>query len=396
MARYPVAYIRRSSADADNPGDISRDAQEAAVRELAHRDGHNGDLRIFDDWNRSADVAKEAKREAFTSLLADIEAGKVSAVYAYALDRLYRSMRTFVRLTDAAKANDVRIVTLREGVLGGDGSPMAQAFAQITAVFSELELNTAKARARGALEARRQRGDALGQAPYGWKHERQNGRLVRVRDPKQPIEPILAAYNDSAKVNGKADGKRTVLGACALLEARGMRAPRGGTRWSTSLVTRILAENAPEALPRKSRTGRRQPASAILSGLLVCPFCDRTMTPNTTRGQYYCANGPRERATHPRYTVTERDVLPWVMDEADRFDPPGNMIEAERDAAQADALRAQRAKVLNLYLVDPKADPDDIRRRIAAMPWVGCSARISTALAEPAFSQTKFTHQWMP
>ena len=36
------------------------------------------------------------------------------------------------------------------------------------------------------------------------------------------------------------------------------------------------------------------------------------------------------------------------------------------------------------------------RRRIAARPWVGCSARISTALAEPAFSQTKFTHQWMP
>ena len=35
------------------------------------------------------------------------------------------------------------------------------------------------------------------------------------------------------------------------------------------------------------------------------------------------------------------------------------------------------------------------RRRIAGRPWVGCSARISTALAEP-FSQTKLTHQWMP
>jgi hypothetical protein len=36
------------------------------------------------------------------------------------------------------------------------------------------------------------------------------------------------------------------------------------------------------------------------------------------------------------------------------------------------------------------------RRRIADMPWVGSSARISTALAEPSFSQTKLTHQWMP
>ena len=36
------------------------------------------------------------------------------------------------------------------------------------------------------------------------------------------------------------------------------------------------------------------------------------------------------------------------------------------------------------------------RRRIAASPCVGSSARISTALAEPSPSQTKFTHQWMP
>jgi DNA polymerase III delta prime subunit len=36
------------------------------------------------------------------------------------------------------------------------------------------------------------------------------------------------------------------------------------------------------------------------------------------------------------------------------------------------------------------------RRRMAGMPWVGCKARISTAAAEPSFSQTKLTHQWMP
>ncbi len=36
------------------------------------------------------------------------------------------------------------------------------------------------------------------------------------------------------------------------------------------------------------------------------------------------------------------------------------------------------------------------RRRIAAKPSSGSSARISTALAEPSASQTKFRHQWMP
>ena len=36
------------------------------------------------------------------------------------------------------------------------------------------------------------------------------------------------------------------------------------------------------------------------------------------------------------------------------------------------------------------------RRRIASSPAVGSSARISTALALPSASQTKFRHQWMP
>ena len=101
--RYPVAYIRRSTADDSNPGEVSREAQETAVRALAARDGYNGDLHLFVDWGRSADEAKEAKRVAFLSMLGAIERGEVSAVYAFALDRLYRSMRTFVRLTDAAR-----------------------------------------------------------------------------------------------------------------------------------------------------------------------------------------------------------------------------------------------------------------------------------------------------
>ncbi len=340
MERYPVAYIRRSSADADNPGDVSREAQESAVRDLAHRDGHNGNLRVYDDWNRSADESKEAKRTAFASMLADIEAGRVSAVYAYALDRLYRSMRTFVRLTDAAKAHDVRVVTQREGILGGDGSPMAQAFAQITAVFSELELNTAKARARGALDARRQRGDALGQAPYGYKHAKVDGRIVRVPDPAQPVEPVLAAYRDAG----------SILGASRLLEARGMPAPRGGKRWATSLVTRIIEEHAPDALPRRSLTGRRQPANAMLAQLLRCPFCDTTLTPNAARGQYYCRHGAYDRAAHPRYTVREVDVMPFIEAEADRFAPPFDAASMSSEAeARREALEAKRARWIEQY-----------------------------------------------
>ncbi len=55
MERYPAGYIRRSSADASDPGAVSRKAQEGAIRELARRDGHHGDVKILVDWDRSAD-----------------------------------------------------------------------------------------------------------------------------------------------------------------------------------------------------------------------------------------------------------------------------------------------------------------------------------------------------
>ena len=75
MLRHPAAYLRRSYVDPGNPGDISREAQREAVRRLAHRDGHNGNLREYDDWGVSADVAKAGKRTAYAQLLADMDAG---------------------------------------------------------------------------------------------------------------------------------------------------------------------------------------------------------------------------------------------------------------------------------------------------------------------------------
>src|SRR5579859_21020 len=45
MTATPVAYVRRSTADSGSPGDVSRSVQEEAIRELAHREGANGEVR---------------------------------------------------------------------------------------------------------------------------------------------------------------------------------------------------------------------------------------------------------------------------------------------------------------------------------------------------------------
>jgi DNA invertase Pin-like site-specific DNA recombinase len=344
-ARYPVAYIRRSSADTQDPGDASREGQEAAIRELAHRDGHNGNLRVLVDWDRSADEAKEGKRAAFLAMLAAVERGEVDVIYAASLDRLYRSLRTFVRLTDAARAHDVRIVTAREGVLGGDGSPMAQAFAEITAVFSSLELRTTKARAAGALAVRRERGDHIGPAGYGFRLERHAaGAIVTVPDPDRPLEPVLEAVREAG----------SILGACMLLNARGVPVPQGpsaerrhnGTHWHPTPLRRIVERNAPELLPKAGPSGRRQPSrGSALAQLLVC-HCGHVLTPEPTARAYRCTVAHRTGGEgHGRSWVSERALMPWIRTEAARFVPPGD--EGPGDAPVD--LEAERARIVETF-----------------------------------------------
>jgi len=345
--RYPIAYVRRSSADADNPGDVSREAQETAIRDLAHRDGHNGNLRVLVDWDRSADEAKESKRSAFLAMLAAIEAGEVDAVYAASLDRLYRSIRTFVRLTDAAKRHGVRIVTAREGVLGGDGSPMAQAFAEITAVFAGLELRTSKARAAGALAVRQTRGDHIGRAGYGEKLARNGaGAIVTVPDPEHPLEPILDAVREAG----------SILGACKLLNDRKVPVPgkprtnAGPPTWHPTPLRRIIERQAPGLLPAAGPTGRRTPTHSPLAQLLTC-HCGHVLTPEPARKGYRCTMGSRRgREAHGPMWVAERAILPALRAEAAHLRVPGDAVKvAETVGGRREALRARLARYAELY-----------------------------------------------
>ncbi|HUG30199.1 MAG TPA: recombinase family protein, partial [Candidatus Limnocylindria bacterium] len=338
MNAHPAAYLRRSYVDPDSPGDISREVQRAAVRRLAEGDGHNGNVVEYDDWGVSADVAKAGKRIAYTRLLADMEAGKVSAVYAFDVDRLYRDPRDLIRLQDAAQRHNVRITTTAGTLAVGDGDdPAAEAFAFIGAVFGRMELGKAKKRARAAREARVARGDRFGHPPFGYRHERDEaGRIVRIPDPSQPLQAVLDAYREAG----------SILGACGRLEAAGIPAPKGGKRWATSLVTRIIEREAPELLPRKTAAGRRTPTRAILAQLVRCPFCEKMLTPNAHRGQLYCSNGARDRATHPRYVVREADLMPWVMAKAEEYRPPEVVdLPGDDPGARLADLDARRQRV---------------------------------------------------
>lgn len=312
MSRKPVAYIRRSVARKSDPGDISRSFQTAKVRELAGDDGPT--LVVIDqDWGRSAARDKTDKRLAFLDLLASIERGEVSTVYAYSADRLARSVRWAAQLLDACEDAGTTIVTSEGRFPPGDTG--ARMVFQVLAIGNEHALTSIVQKSTSGIAARRARGDELGSFRYGYKTARQaNGSIKWERDPDVPLDRVL----DIVRAN-----HGNILASCRDLDGEGIAPPKGGVRWGTSALTRIVDREEPNLRPRRTRTGTRRPTKSVLTGLVKCPTCDATMTPVSTREGIYCRFGSRdlgkfrtEGATkregskvHPKYFSKEHAIL---------------------------------------------------------------------------------------
>lgn len=349
-----AAYLRRSSVSEDSPGDVSREAQLSAVRALAEANGLDPDsLQVFEDWGKSADETKRERRTGYVALVEAIEQRSFDFVFVYHIDRLIRSVRDFTEVQRAADGHTA-ILTPQFPLTGTD--PMARAFAQVAAVFAELELNRIKQRNKKALDVRIARGDPLGHPVWGFRHVEQDGRLVREPDPDkaEDVERVLAAVREAG----------TILGAVKLLNERGdVAPPRNGT-WHTSALSRIVRAHAPDLLERKRRSGRPG-GPALLAKLLRC-HCGQMLTPNMRRGQYYCSRGNREGVDkHGRAHVREVDIMPWVLSRAREQNEASEAEDRQGKAEARSKELTEKRQRLGYAVMDGLMDREEAKRLAA-------------------------------
>lgn len=342
-ARRPVAYIRRSVARRNDPGDVSRQFQTEEVRQLANGDGPG--LEIVDqDWGRSAAGDKTDKRLAFLALLTAVERGEVSTLYAYSADRLARSVRWSAQLLDACEVAGTTIVTGEGRFAPGDDT--ARQLFHFQAMQNEGTLRQMTRKAHSTIDARRSRGDSFGHAPYGYRKARDaEGRVIHVVDPSQPIQPVLDAFAEAG----------SFAGAAGLLNDRNVPSPRG-KRWAGNVVNRIVRREAPHLAPRGRVTERvAARGSQRFSRLLRC-HCGQMLTPRvsyttTKYGSYgpyigyQCHSGRYDRSHSRPYMVNEGTVLEWAKAEASRLRTPDAVEIAEQDSDRRAALEAQRERL---------------------------------------------------
>jgi DNA invertase Pin-like site-specific DNA recombinase len=359
----PVAYIRRSVARRSDPGDVSREFQTDKVRGLANGDGSTWQI-IDGDWGRSAAGEKTDKRLAFLSLLAAVERGEVSTLYAYSCDRLARSVRWSAQLLDACEAAGTTIVTGEGHFAPGDD--MARQMFHFQAMQNEGALRQMTTKAGDAATKRKARGDKMGRAPYGYRHEIIAGvsKLVprEGEDPQHVVDMFVAAGS--------------YLNAARTLNEEGWPTRFEGKKWDPTTVRHVVMRKAPELVPVRSRRGAKTIATRLFSGLLQCPHWQRhpatpTLTSMPTQWglRYYCRVAHMD-PDHPRpYIVSESKVLDWAKREAAQlgkrldYELAGQAPNAEAKVAQ---LEQRRLRVLEMF-EDDDITRDEKKSRLAAI-----------------------------
>ncbi len=144
------------------------------------------------------------------------------------LDRLTRSVRDLIRLTELLRKHGVALVSIQEAV--DTSTATGQMFYTLVTVISEWERGVIGERTREALAHKRRDGKRAGAIPYGFKLARDRKTLVEVPEEQRTL----------ALIQRKRERLNLSFSRIATdLNARGNLAKHGG-RWQPGTIRSVL------------------------------------------------------------------------------------------------------------------------------------------------------------
>lgn len=187
---------------------------------------------IFQDRGFSG---KNTKRPDFQRLMDAVEAGQISKIIVYRLDRFSRSIADFSQIWSKLEQHGVEFLSVTENF--DTSSPMGRAMLNIVLVFAQLERETTAERVRDNYQHRFALGAwPGGPAPYGYSLTKiydESGRLTSSLAPNDFAPIVRRIFETYAQEN-------TSLRSVALsLNADGIPGPKRKT-WDNVTLSRIL------------------------------------------------------------------------------------------------------------------------------------------------------------
>jgi DNA invertase Pin-like site-specific DNA recombinase len=217
-----IAYLRVSTTGQGRSG-LGLDGQRAAIEAFAAANGFViAGEHVEVQSGKGAD-ALDQRPQLATALQAARKLGKGTSVIVAKLDRLSRDVAFIAGLM----AQKVPFIVAE---LGADADPF---MLHLYAALAEKERALIAARTKAALQAAKGRGVTLGNPKLAQAREVANTRKKAEADQTaSEVMPVIASIRQG--------GATSLRAIAAVLEARGVRAPRGGAVWTAMAVKRVI------------------------------------------------------------------------------------------------------------------------------------------------------------
>lgn len=227
--------------------------QETEIRELIASDGRTEPVLVYTDNDITA--AGKKKRPEYERMVADIRAGRVSAVYAWKSDRVIRKMQDLLDFMEACGSKggpDARVPfrTVRSGHYDFH-TASGKMLAQILTSVAEYEINQAVERIQSKTRQRREAGEYYmgSKNGGGWCHfvyEQNGDGTLRVNQLAaeqylSEVRRLLAAGPGSRLL-------RTFARERNEKDIRPLISKRGTGKWVSSTVKASLMSSTPAAV----------------------------------------------------------------------------------------------------------------------------------------------------
>jgi DNA invertase Pin-like site-specific DNA recombinase len=302
--RRSAAIYTRISSDQDGTG-LGVARQEKECRALA--EGRGWDVvEVFTDNDQSAYTGK--RRPAYERMLEAMREGRVNAVIVYHLDRLTRrpiELEAFVQVCDQARITDVATVSGDVNLSNGDGLLIARIGAAVAANESASKSRRLRSKWQQKAESGRPHG---GSRPYGYKDDaitidRREAKVIREVAERiiagESLRSICTSLNERGERTTHGGPWRTIVLRDMITNPRmiGMRRHRGeivGKAVWKPILTETQQAQVIARLDARKVTGRREPRSYLLSGMLRCGKCGHTLYASRRENsrRYVCLGGP--------------------------------------------------------------------------------------------------------
>ena len=170
-----VGYVRVSTNEQAENG-VSLAAQKHRIRGYCRANGCKCAAIFEDDGYSGKDLGRDGLKQLLNRL--GDKGRPVGAVVVAKLDRLTRSVRDLIRLTELFRKHGIALVSIQEAV--DTSTATGKMFYTLVTVISEWERGVIGERTRDALAHKRRNGERIGSVPYGYAVAKDGKRLVAV------------------------------------------------------------------------------------------------------------------------------------------------------------------------------------------------------------------------